>query len=108
LLGNVLRLAGIFIDVEEALGDVTSGEAVVVIMHDILAMDRGVPPQLDHRAGLSNWAAQMMSDALRHRALQDSLRVGWRVLLHLLAGIFQHDVLQVTIIPVVVAALDRT
>jgi len=108
LLGNVLRLAGIFIDVEQALGDVTSNEAVVVIIHDGLAMDRSILPQLDHRAGLSDWVAQMMSDAQRHRALQDSVRVGRRVLLHLLLGIPQHDVLQVTIIPVVVAAVDRS
>jgi len=106
LLGNVLRLTGIFVDIEEALGDVTGGEAVIV--HDVLTMDRSIPPQLDHRAGLSNWTAQMMSDALRYRALQDSIRVGRRVLLYLFFGIFQHDVLQVMIIPIVVAALDRS
>ncbi|EZA50213.1 hypothetical protein X777_11314 [Ooceraea biroi] len=40
-------------------------------------MDRGIPSQLNHRAGLSDWTAQMMSDALRHRAPQDGVRVGW-------------------------------
>lgn len=110
LLRDVFRLAGVVDNVEETLGDVAGCKAVLVIISNIgTAVDRGLPPQLYHRARLSDRTTQVIGDALRHRTLQDGVGVGRRFLLFVLSvGITEHDSPGVAVITVVMATFDRS